>query len=67
VGGEFAAYHLAWWHGIWSMIFVPWGVNVVCAVLMSWWRAPGVPAWAPSMGIALQVAVVLGTALWWGR
>lgn len=63
---EFAAYHLAWWHSVWGVVFVPWGLNIICAVLMLWWRAPAVPVWAPWLGVALQVVLVLGTALWWG-
>jgi hypothetical protein len=63
---EFRAYHLAWWHSIWGVILAPAGLVVVCAVLMMWWRAPGVPAWATWVGLALQVSLVVGTALWWG-
>ena len=33
---------------------------------MLWWRAPGVPSWAPWAGLALQVGLVAGTAVWWG-
>jgi hypothetical protein len=63
---EFRAYHLAWWHSIWGVILAPAGLVFVGALLMLKWRAPGVPAWAPWVGFALQVALVLGTALWWG-
>ena len=63
---EFSAYHLAWWHSIWGVILAPAVLVCVGAILMLWWRAPGVPSWAPRVGIALQAALVLGTALWWG-
>ena len=64
--GEFHAYHLAWWRSIWGVILAPAGVVFVGAILMPWWRAPGVPPWATGLGLALQLALVVGTALWWG-
>ena len=63
---EFAAYHMAWWHSIWGVILAP-AVLVFCgAVAMLWLRAPGVPTWAPWVGLALQIALVAGTAAHWG-
>jgi hypothetical protein len=42
-------------------------VLVFCgAVLMLWWRDSGIPAWSVWLGFGLQVALLLGTALWWG-
>jgi hypothetical protein len=63
---EFHAYHLAWWHSIWGVILAPAVLVFVGAVLMVWWRAPGVPPLAVWAGFVLQLALVLGTALWWG-
>lgn len=63
---EFHAYHLAWWHSIWGVILAPAVLVFAGAFLMLWWRAPGVPSWAPRFGFALQMSLVLGTALWWG-
>jgi hypothetical protein len=63
---EFHAYHLAWWHSIWGVILGPAVVVFIGALLMLWWRAPGVPLWAVWAGFGLQLALVLGTALWWG-
>lgn len=63
---EFHAYHLAWWHSIWGVILGPAVLVFVGAVLMFWWRAPGVPPSAVWLGFVLQMALVLGTALWWG-
>ncbi len=63
---EFRAYHLAWWHSIWGVILAPAVLVFVGALLMLWWPASGVPRWAPSLGFALQAALVVGTALWWG-
>jgi len=63
---EFRAYHLAWWHSIWGVILAPAAMLVFGSVLMLWWRAPGVPAWATWLGLSLQAALFLGTATWWG-
>ena len=63
---ELHAYHLAWWHSIWGVILAPAVLVFAGSLLMLWWRAPGVPPWAPWVGFALEVALVLGTALWWG-
>ncbi len=63
---EFHAYHVAWWHSIWGVIIAPAGLLVVVAALMLVWRPPNVPGWAVWLGFGLQMALVLGTALWWG-
>jgi hypothetical protein len=63
---EFHDYHLAWWHSIWGVILAPAALLFLCAVLMMWWQPPGVPPWAPRLGLLLQIALVLGTALFWG-
>jgi hypothetical protein len=63
---EFRAYHLAWWHSIWGVILAPAAILTAGSVLMLWWRAPGVPAWATWFGLGLQAALFLGTAIWWG-
>src|SRR5438552_3406736 len=60
---EFHAYHLAWWHSIWGVILGPAVLVFVGALLMLRWRVPGVPTWAVWAGLALQLALVLGTAL----
>ena len=63
---ELHAYHAAWWRGIWGVILAPAAFLTICSVLMLWWRAPGVPSWAAWSGVALQIALLLGTAIWWG-
>jgi hypothetical protein len=63
--GEFAAYHEAWWHSIWGVILGPGGLGFVGAVAMLWWRPPRVSVRAVWLGVALQVAVYLLTAVWW--
>jgi hypothetical protein len=63
---EFRSYHQAWWQSIWGVILAPAVLLLIGALLMLWWRAPGVPAWATWLGAALQIALLLGTAAWWG-
>jgi hypothetical protein len=63
---EFHAYHAAWWRGIWGVILAPAALVVIGSALMLWWRAPGLPSWATWCGFALQIALVVGTAAWWG-
>ena len=63
---EFHAYHQAWWHSIWGVILAPAVLVVIGAILMPWWPAPGVSSWEPWLGLALQAALVVGTAVWWG-
>ena len=63
---EFRGYHAAWWRSIWGVILAPSALLFVGSALMLWLRAPGVPAWAPWSGVALQIALLLGTAIWWG-
>jgi hypothetical protein len=63
---EFHAYHAAWWRSIWGVILAPSAVLTLSTALMLWRPAPGVPGWATWAGCALQAALVLGTALWWG-
>jgi hypothetical protein len=63
---EFRTYHRACWHGIWGVILAPAALLIGGSALMLWWRAPGVPAWATWSGFTLQMALLLGTAIWWG-
>ena len=63
---EFRAYHAAWWRGIWGVILAPAALLILGSALMLWRPAPGVPVWAPWLGFALQIALLLGTAIWWG-
>jgi hypothetical protein len=62
---EFRAYHAAWWHSIWGVILAPSAILIIGSVVMLWQRAPGVPAWAAWAGFVLQIALLLGTAIWW--
>jgi hypothetical protein len=63
---EFRAYHAAWWRSIWFVILGPSTLLVIGTLLMLWWRAPGVPLWETWAACALQAALLVGTAMWWG-
>jgi hypothetical protein len=63
---EFHAYHHAWWRSIWGVILAPAALVSLASLAMLWVRAPDVPASAAWVGLALQVALILGTAVWWG-
>jgi len=64
---EYHAYHVAWWHSIWGVIFVPGGLTTLCAFAMLRLRPPGVSAWMVWLGVALQLLIYGLTAVWWGR
>lgn len=65
VGREgFYAYHLAWWHSIWTSIFIPAGVVIVGCILLLRWHPAGTRwLWA---GFGLQVLLGASTGAWWG-
>ena len=64
---DYPAYHIAWWHSIWTVIFIPGGLVTAGAIAMLWLRPPGVPAWAIKASILLQFLIYGLTAVWWGR
>jgi len=64
--GEFHTYHHAWWRSIWGVVLAPAALVSLASLAMLWLRAPEVPAAAAWAGVALQVALILGTAIWWG-
>jgi hypothetical protein len=63
---EFQAYHSAWWRSIWGVILAPAGLVFLASILMLWIRPLGVPVFAVWIGFALQLSMVVGTAIWWG-
>ncbi|MGH9469203.1 MAG: hypothetical protein ACRD1N_02540 [Terriglobia bacterium] len=62
---EFVTYHVAWWHSIWGVDFVPAGLVFLGSIAMIWLRPEGVSRWMVWTGLALQVAIYAATALWW--
>jgi hypothetical protein len=63
---EFRAYHTAWWHSIWGVVLAPAALVFLSSVMMLWLHLPTTPWWATWLGLALQIALLLGTAAWWG-
>ncbi len=62
---EFHAYHLLWWRTIQPVIIAPAIALFVLALLMLRWRVAEVPRQAVWLGAALQLALLVGTLLWW--
>jgi hypothetical protein len=62
---QFPAYHQAWWRSIWGVVLGPAVLTFLGALLMLRWRTSEVPAWSAWLGAGLQLALVIGTALWW--
>ena len=63
---EAYAYHIAWWHSIWGVLFIPAGVVLVGSILMLRVRPNGVSRQAGQVGFGLQLLVYLITAAWFG-
>lgn len=61
---EAYAYHIAWWHSIWGVLFVPAGVVLLGSIAMLWVRPEGVSRRSGRAGVGLQVVVYLITAAW---
>jgi hypothetical protein len=64
--GEAFRYHLAWWHSIWGVLFVPAGIVFLSALALPWLRPSGVkgrPVW---LALMLQIVTYASTAAWWG-
>ena len=62
---EFRAYHKAWWRSIWGVILGPAALLFLGALLMLRWTPPEIPTWSSWLGIGLQIALLVGTVLWW--
>jgi hypothetical protein len=62
---QFRAYHDAWWRSIWGVALGPAVFTFIGALLMLQWRTPEVPAWLTWLGVGLQLALAIGTTLWW--
>ena len=58
-------YHLAWWHSIWGVLFVPAGVVFLGTLALLWLRPSGVHRRLVWLGIILQIIIYASTAAWW--
>jgi hypothetical protein len=63
---EAYAYHIAWWHSIWGVLFIPAGVVLVGSIAMLRVRPDGVSRQTGQAGFGLQLLVYLITAVWFG-
>jgi len=63
---HFSGYHLAWWHTVWGVIFLPAGVKFIASIFMIWLRPPEIPRWSAVLGVALEVVAFVLTAVYWG-
>lgn len=62
--GEAYAYHIAWWHSIWGVLFVPAGLVLLGSIAMLWIRPEGISRRTGRVGFALQLAVYIVTGAW---
>ena len=58
-------YHLAWWHSIWGVLFVPAGLVFLGALALVWVRPCGVGGRQVWLGLVLQILIYASTAAWW--
>jgi hypothetical protein len=63
---EAYAYHLAWWHSIWGVLFIPAGAVLLGSIAMLRVRPDGVSRQTGQVGLGLQLLVYLITAAWFG-
>src|SRR6516162_552294 len=63
-GGAFR-YHLAWWHSIWGVLFVPAGIVFLGTVALLWLRPARVSERHVRLGVILQIFIYASTAAWW--
>ena len=58
------AYHVAWWHSIWGVLFIPAGVVVLGSLALIWIRPEGVTRRDVWTGFSLQMAIYAVTGAW---
>ncbi len=63
---EAFAYHVAWWHSIWGVIFIPAGIVFLGSIVMLWKRPEGVSLSMSRAGVGLLVVTYVLTSAWWG-
>jgi hypothetical protein len=63
---SFYDYHVAWWHSIWTVIFIPAGLTLIGSVALLCWRPPQTDMRLVYIGVGCQALLYLLTAVWWG-
>lgn len=61
---QFWNYHGVWWQSTWAAVFVPGALAVAGSILMLRLAPPELPRWSLWLGLSIQVAVELVTAIW---
>lgn len=61
---EFPNYHEVWWQSTWGVVFVPSTVAVAGSILLLRMASPELPRWSLWLGLSIQIAVQLVTAIW---
>ena len=61
---EFLKYHEVWWHTTWAAVFIPSALGAVGSVLLVRLALPELPRWAMWVGLGIQAAIQLVTAVW---
>ncbi len=65
--GDFSAYHAAWWSMIKPVIFPVAAIAFFGSIALIWWRPDGVDSASVWINVAVQLAVYILTAAFWGR
>jgi len=60
------AYHIAWWHSIWGVLFIPAGIVLAGSIAMLRVRPIGVSRRTGRAGFVLQLLVYVLTGAWFG-
>jgi hypothetical protein len=61
---EAYAYHIAWWHSIWGVLFIPAGAVLLGSLAMLWIRPYGVSRKTGRLCFALQLVIYIVTGAW---
>ena len=62
---EFHDYHIAWWHSIWGLIFVPAGLAILCTIGLFWLRPLAISRSSVWGAIVLLLVAYGLTYIWW--
>jgi len=62
----FYNYHLAWWHSIWTSIFIPAGLTLIGVVALLRWHPPQTDMRLVWAAVGLQVLLGTATGVWRG-
>lgn len=61
---DFWNYHAVWWQSTWGVVFIPSAVAVAGSILLLRLALPEVLPWSRWLGLSIQIAVQLVTAIW---